>query len=166
MRTNVKNGRSVRWMLLFVPLLLLFSAPLGCQRDEQPPPEPATRPAETPIDDDYVDALATANEFCNAWKSRDYAAGRALMSRDFIRRYPEKRLRAALEGMPNPQHVAFEIFDGEPLRDGRIAFKVRQLFRYTGQIDDRIEGPLQRIVIIRDDSDKRGKWLVGDFPIP
>ena len=147
---------------LLVAAAIVASMPLACQQEQQPPP-PTTQPAETPLDDNYIDALAAANQFLDAWKKCDYPIGKARMSRRLIRQYPESRLRDAVTGLPNPHHVAFEIFDGKRLPDGRIAFKIRLFYKYTGQINDKIEGPVQRIILAADDT---GDWLVDEFPIP
>ena len=132
----------------------------GC---EKTPPEPETQPANTARDDAYIAALAVANEFCQAWKHRDEAAGRALLSLRLIRQHSDKRLSAAIVGVSNPHHAAYEISEGRKLAEGRYEFKLRLFFQYTGLHGDRIESPLDRIVVARIDAEH---WRVDQFPIP
>jgi len=145
----------------------LASIPMACQERSEVPGSPATRPAKTVYDDDYIDALSAANKFCQAWRQADYAAGKKLLSRRLARAYSDKRLQDAIAGLSNPRHAAIEIFEGQKLPDGRFAFKIRLFHRYTGVIEDRIEAPVERIVMVRRPvPDRPARWLVDEFPIP
>jgi len=145
----------------------LVSIPIACQERPEVPESPTTRPAETVYDDDYIDALSAANMFCQAWRQADYAAGRKLLSRRLARAHSDARLKDAIAGPLNPYHAAVEIFQGQKLSDGRFAFKILLFYKYSGRIEDRIESPVERIVMIRRPGpDGSARWLVDEFPIP
>ena len=133
---------------------------VACEKRPGRAPAPQSKPA---YDADYLAALSVADDFCQAWKSRDVAGGRALMSQRMIRAYPDERLRDALAGAANPRHVAYEISAGRLLPDGRRAFDVRLFFAYEGAHDDRIESPLAQVVLAREPT---GPYRVDEFPIP
>lgn len=157
-----RKHKQLEGMVSAAGLVVLVAGLLsGCEARRRP--EPQTRPAKTQRDENYIAALSAVDDFCNAWKQRDEAAGRALLSRPMLLKYPDRQLRDAIVGMSNPQHAAFEIADGKKLSSGRYQFKVRLFFQYTGLHADRIESPLERIVVARDD---KGVWRVDDFPIP
>ena len=124
---------------------------------------PGPRAAAEAPDDDYVRALAVANRFCQAWRQRRYAAGKALLTRRLVRQHPEQRLRDLIAGPHNPRHAAFEVFGGRRLGPGRFEFSVRLFLRFVGESEQRIETLAERIVLVRDGS---GTWRVDDFPAP
>ena len=98
-------------------------APLAC---EQPAPGPdEMEPEKTKYDEDYIAALRTANQFCQAWLRGDYPTAKIMLTRRLIYEYPEQRLKDIIGGVSNPRHGAYEVFDGRKLDDNRIAFKVR-----------------------------------------
>jgi len=142
--------------------LLLVAALLGgC--DRLAPPPRTTQPARTNYDDQYVDALAAADAFCHAWQRREGKAGRALLSKRFLRTYPDIQITDAIVGQPLPAHAAYEIASGKRLADGRYSFDVRLFFLYSGLHGDKIEPVLNRVVVIRDDA---GNWKIDEFPVP
>jgi len=161
-----QEGKAAR-MIRRTPVRLVLAGLIslgpvgGCE--SPPPPPPETQPAETRYDDAYLAALSVVDDFCHAWKNRDLQAGRALLSRRTIRRHPDARIRDAIVGAENPKHAAFEIIEGKKLSDGRYVFDVRLFFRYAGLQSDRIESPIEKIVIARDES---GRWRVSELPIP
>jgi len=134
----------------------------GCDRRA---PRPATRPAggrASPYDKDYVAASAAATDFCTAWRARDLAAGRALLSLRVRRTFTDAQIRDAIVGSANPSHAGFELLGGTREAAGRIVFRVRLFYGFAGRADDRIEAPTERIVLVRD---KTGRWSVDEFPL-
>lgn len=139
--------------------LLFWSCVLtvcGCQKNQ--PAAPAAS-----YDRDYLQALAAADEFCDAWRKGDLADGAALLTPRLKSQHPERHIADAITGGDNSTHVAYEVFSGERLGDGRFAFKVRLLRRFSGDTRDLIDGPIGRLVLQRDDA---GVWRVDEFPIP
>jgi hypothetical protein len=112
--------------------------------------------------DDYVGALAAANEFCHAWLTGSLQDARALMTRRLIRQHPDERIADAVVGVSNPLHVAYEIFQGRKLAPKGFAFNVRFFRKHFGQQGSHVEGPVERIVMVRDE---KGRWLVDEFPL-
>jgi hypothetical protein len=135
---------------------------LGC--DLAAPPPTDTQPADTQTptvyDEHYLGALAIADRFCEAWRAGDVSVGRMLLDRRLVRRYSDQQINDAIGDTPNPRHEAFEIFDGERIGDGRFAFQVRLFLRYTGQGAERIEAPVERLVVALGAD---GQWRVDDF---
>ena len=157
----MKVSRSSRCVCaIFIPAALVFTlAPPGCDR---PVPKPQAKKPATKHDGEYIAALAAANEFCHAWRQGDAGAARSLLSPRIKRTFPDRRIRDVISGTPNSHHVAFEISTGSRAADGGITFHVRLFCRYTGQAEDRIEGPVQSIVMRPDGA---GNWLVDRFPL-
>ncbi len=153
------------YVVIPVTALTLAAACAGCEDIFGPPQtQPAqTQPTETRYNDAYLSALSTADAFCDAWRQCDEASGRALLSLRMKRKYPDRDLRNAIVGHANPRHAGYEIFDGKRMRDGRYAFKVRLFYRYSGSHRDKVESPLVRIVVVREET---GDWKVDEFPIP
>ena len=141
-------------------LLVLAVAAVGCERPEQ---APATRPASTARDEEYAAALAVADAFCHAWQVADAPAGRGLLSRAMLRKYPDTRIRQAIAGTGNPRHQAFEIKSGKRVAAGRYRFEVDLFFAYSGTYGDRLEVAEEAVVVARTDE---GGWVVDDFPVP
>ena len=135
----------------------------GCEKYLPSEDEPQTQPASTVHDEDYIAALHQANRFCDAWLARDESAGRALLTRRFIRQHPDQRLRDGIAGLANPHHAAFELSDGRKTGKDRYVFDVRLFLQYSGMQSDRIEAPLEHIVVVRNDS---GQWRIDEFPLP
>jgi len=135
----------------------------GCDELRKAAPAPAGRkPAAPAYDSDYVNALASANAFCQAWQRRDLAAGKALLSRRLRRALTDTLMADAIVGVSNPRHAAFELHDGQPAGRGQYAFRVRLFHAYAGMAEDRIEAPEERIVVAREDN---GNWAVDEFPM-
>jgi len=164
-------GRGIPATLLLTAVISLPVWPLGCKRPGVKKPRP-TRPAKTrparaaprPVyDDDYAAALGAADMFCQAWKTRDLHGGQVLLSARMKAGATPEQIRNIIMGRANPSHAAYEIFGGRRLDDGRIAFSLRLFYRYAGRNYNRIEAPLQRIVIARDEA---GQWKVDDLPVP
>lgn len=155
------DSHSWRAVIPVVALLVGMSC-LTCE-DAPPSRRPsADKSGAQQYDDDYIAALAVADEFCHAWRMRNFRDGKALLSRRLIRQHSDDRLADAIVGLPNPSHAGYEIFGGKRLSDGRIAFKVRLFQRHAGQHADRIEGPLEELVMVREK--ESGQWRVDEFP--
>lgn len=144
------------------PLCLAAAAIIGACEQPEPPP-PATQPAKTRYDSQYTAALSVADAFCHAWMNADLPTGRALLSRRFIRKYSDRRLRDMIVGSGNPQHAGYEIGNGRRVSNGRYAFDVRLFLSYSGQHSDRLETPLVRIALTQDEA---RNWWVDEFPVP
>jgi len=148
------------FLLVFLPLVIVFCP--GCESFAPQSPNSPNQADQAKPDDDYVAALAVANDFCRAWRDCNLPMGRLMLTRRMIAQYSDTRLAAALVGGENPSHGAFEIFKGRRLGEQRYEFKIRLFHRYKGQLIDRIEAPVQRIVIVN----AGDRWLVDEFPIP
>ncbi len=134
----------------------------GCRAKPGSTPSPQTQPADRPLEEKHLYALAVANGFCEAWRTRDYPTARMMMSRRLVRKYPDKRLRDAVTGLPNPRHVAYQISGGQVLSSDRVAFELRLFLVFTGERDSKYEASTGRIVLVRD---AEGRWLVDEFPL-
>ena len=157
------NGENHSRMAMIAAVILLAGMScLGCEGTSSSTQPSKDKPKTQPYDDEYISALAVADQFCHAWQMGNFRDGKALLSRRLIRRHPEDRLADAIVGVQNPSHVAYEIFGGKRLSDGRIAFKVRLFQRHAGQHADRIEGPAEDLVMVRDE--QSGDWRVDEFP--
>jgi hypothetical protein len=142
-------------MLLPVAMVLAVLAPAGCEGDAPPSADPK--------DPAYAAALAAANDFLHAWREKDLSAGRNLLSERLTRAHTLSQIEDVVCGHPSAQHAAFTVSGGEPAGEGRMAFRVRLFFRFTGRADDRVESSAHRMVMARDD---RGRWQVDVFPFP
>lgn len=148
------------WSSAVLPAICLAAALIapGCRGSQSPPGRGAPRTYGA----DYVAALDAANRFCGAWRRQDLAAGKALLSLRVQRTFPDARIKDAIVGAANPRHAAFEIAEGQSAGPATYAFRLRLFLRFTGQAEDRIEAPLEQIVVRQDES---GKWLVDGFPL-
>jgi len=153
-----RPSRCVLVVLLPTALVSAWLLP-GC---DQPPPKAPARKSSQKHTGEYIAALASANAFCQAWRQRDVAVGKSLLSLRIKRTFPESRIHDALSGTGNPRHAAYEISHGVRAADASIAFRLRLFYRYTGGIQDRVESPVASIVLRRDEA---GTWLVDRFPL-
>jgi len=154
------NGLCRIVLMLTVAALLLTAA--GCEQNRPPRPPTTTRPAKTQRGLEYAAALDTANDFCRAWRYGDYKTARAMMTRRFAGQYPDRRLRGAIGTGSGPQHLAAEVWDGKRLEEGRYEFHVRLFHYYGGQMENRLEAPVKKIILLKQNK----RWLVDGFPIP
>lgn len=141
-------------------LLALLGA--GCDRKGAPQTQPAEQAGSEATDRDYVAALNTASAFCRAWQQSDLAAGRALLSRRVRVTFTDARIRDAIVATPNPRHAAFEVQGGSPSGPRRITFRVRLFYIYAGEARQRIEAPVEDVVV---QQDQAGQWLIDRFPM-
>ena len=149
-------------LAIILILLAAMSVPIACEK----PPRTTTPIKKTGVmnyDADYIGALAVANDLCQAWKAREYAVGKALLTRRLVRRHPEARLKDAIVGSANPIHVSYEITGSRKISPSEIEFQIRLFLRYIGEVENRIEMITASLVVIRE----YGKqWRVDEFPIP
>jgi len=134
-----------------VAALLLVLCLSGCSTARQPE-----------VDTDYVLALSTANEFLEAWRKRDQAAGLSLLSARLRKSRTEPEWRQAISGISNPHHTSYEIGSGQRLPDGRIRFDIHLHYHYTGQRSGGAprKGPRQ-IILIEVGNEN---WKVDEIP--
>ena len=134
---------------------ILAAGAIACDRRAPAPP------ASTQFDANYLDALAAANGFCDAWRRGDVETGKKLLSVRVKRAFPDAAIHDAIAGPPNPQHVAYELSDGQARAD-RMTFRLRLLYRFAGRAQQRIEARAEQVVLRRDAD---GRWLVDRFPL-
>jgi len=136
----------------------------GC-REVRRSSRATSRPAAgaTPVDIDYVEALAAGNRFCQAWQMHRFDVGKKMLSRRLMRQHPDATLKDVIAGVGNPVHAAFEISGGSKLSPTRFEFKVRLMLRFTGSRDDRFEAQDVRMVVARQAD---GSWRIDEFPFP
>ena len=167
-------GRITIAAVILASTVLAAVCVTGCKKPRpRKPVQSTTKPAaqerrKSQYDADYAGALAVADMFCQAWKTRDYYTGQNLLSARMTKKYTPQKIRETIMGRVNPKHGAYEISDGrksDGRKDGpnRIEFKLRLFHIYSGRNYDRIEAPLRKMVI---EKDERGQWKVDGFPIP
>lgn len=122
--------------------------------------EPGGKPSKS-YEQDYVDALAVADTFCWAWRHRDVGAARAMLSQRLRKATTEAVLTDAVMGAANQTHAAFEIGEGAKDTKERYAYRLRLFYTYSGAAENRVEAPLERIVVVREET---GHWAVDAFP--
>ncbi|HLY59911.1 MAG TPA: hypothetical protein VKV95_04010 [Terriglobia bacterium] len=113
------------------------------------------------IDQDYVLALTTADQFMFAWATRNQDNGMALLSPRLKNKFPEDYFRYYLSGLENPHHQAYEIGRGKRLPSGAFSFPVAMYMHYSGQKESvAVPKPLT-IVVIQSGPES---WLVDELP--
>ncbi len=155
------NKQYRRCMGAAIIAMLVATTLTGCR--DASTRQAAVESKTTVRDGDYAAALAVANRFCHTWLNRDVDGGRALLTKRFIRQYPEQQIRDAIAGLTSPRHEAYEISQGQKKADGQFQFQVRLLLVYEGQRDNRIESPQEQITVVRSEA---GVWQVDGFPVP
>jgi hypothetical protein len=84
------------------------------------------------LDQNYVLALECAENFLDAWRKRDAAAGLALVSAAAKKRYTEANIRAWLLGTSSPSNAAFEVSAGQSVFAGHYRFVIKLYYYLTG----------------------------------
>jgi hypothetical protein len=107
-------------------------------------------------DQDYLSALAAANQFLHAWQSQDQETGLVMLSDNAKRGIPEDRLQTFLS--PGPE-AAFEIGRGKRLQTRRYAFPV-VLFGVSRD-GKTIRPRLSELVVARTGKDD---WAIDKLP--
>lgn len=131
-------------------LLLGILAPSSPAKPKKP---------ETPLDSDYVLALATANNFLHAWQSRDPETGLLLLTDRLKRRTNENTLDNFFAG--TSQRQSFEIGRGQKLARGRYRFPV-SLFQKPAASNSKWLRPETSVLVVV----KAGKndWAIDKLP--
>ena len=120
----------------------------------------AKKPAAAPSDPDYVEALAAANHFLQAWERGDHEAGLVLMTDEARRHTSESRLQDFFSRSLG-HTLGFEIGRGRKLRAGRYGFPV-VLFESGGLADRKPERPRHStVVVVRSGKDD---WAIDKLP--
>lgn len=117
--------------------------------------------AKLEIDQNYVLALGTANQFLCAWQSRDTHAGMKLLSSPLKAKRSEEDWNQYISGISNPHHESFEISSGTKLGDDRIAFEVRLYEHYTGERGEKPRPAASKIILTKVGVES---WLVDETP--
>jgi hypothetical protein len=113
------------------------------------------------LDQDYVLALAAADQFMFAWATRNQDDGLALLSPRLKNKYPEDYFRYYLTGLSNPHHQAFEVGRGRRLPSGAFSFPVAMFMHYSGQKESVPSQKPLTIVVIQSGPES---WLVDELP--
>lgn len=125
------------------------------------PAQKAKSHARNVINQDYVLALTAADQFLNAWATRNQDDGMALLSPRLKNKFPEDYLRFYISGISNPHHQAFEIGRGKQLPSGGFSFPVTMYEHYTGHKES--SGPEKSLTIVVIQSGPEN-WLVDELP--
>jgi hypothetical protein len=105
----------------------------------------------------YIDALAPLDDFLEAWRGRNAAAGVARVSLAEQKRLGVANLRGWLTGVSSPSNAAFEVSGGRAVSSTRYRFTVKFYYYLTG--GGVIQPPAQAVDVTRQSN---GSWLV-DF---
>lgn len=125
---------------------------------------PARRPSAAQavtVDDNYILALSTADDFLHAWAQRDAAAARALLTPAAIKRQTSDELTQRLVGVSSPHHESYEVGRGRKLSATRYAFDV-VLYQYLTDMGANGPRPAPSRIVVVEVSP--GRWLVDSFP--
>jgi hypothetical protein len=133
-------------------LVLAASSSAWAQR----PPAPTI-----PVDDHYILALSTADQFLHAWATRDADAGRATLTPAVITRYSADEIATLFQGVSSPHHESFEIGPGHALSPAKYAFDVIQYEYLTNMNFHGSRRRPARLVVVQVEPDT---WLVDEFP--
>ena len=125
------------------------------------PAQKAKSHARNVINQDYVLALSAADQFLNAWATRNQDDGMALLSPRLKNKFPEDYFRYYLSGLSNPHHQAFEVGQGKRLTSGKFSFPVMMYLHYTGQKETNEHPKSLTIVMVQAGPEN---WLVDALP--
>ncbi len=103
----------------------------------------------------YVEALSSLDDFLEAWRSRNAAAGLARVSPAEQKRLGVSNIRGWLTGVSSPNNAAFEVSDGHALSAARYRFTVKFYYYLTG--GGVIQPPAQAVDVARQTN---GAWLI------
>jgi hypothetical protein len=107
------------------------------------------------LDLPYIGALGALDEFLEAWRARNAAAGLARVSPAEQKRLGTSNLRAWLIGVSSPSNAAYEVSDGHTLSPTRYRFTVKFYYYLTG--GGVTQPPAQTIDVARQ---ANGSWLI------
>jgi len=85
------------------------------------------------IDNDYMNALKTADKYLYAWMTRNGSIAYDLISDNIKKKFKNRKdFEMDFAGLSNPHNEAFEIMGHKRMSKGRIQFKVWLYYHYTG----------------------------------
>jgi hypothetical protein len=118
--------------------------------------------AEPPIivDDHYILALSTADQFLHAWAFRSADEGRTVLTPAAIRRHSAEELTMLFQGVSSPHHESFEIGPGHKISPTKYAFDIIEYEYLTNMNSSGPRPKPSRLVVVEVAS---GKWLVDEF---
>ena len=90
---------------------------------------------------------------CQAWQQQDVDRAKTLLTDRLNRSLSAEVLNDVIVGPANQKHSAFEILPGKKIGEDRYEFEVRLFYRYSGTHGDKIETPLDKIIISREPSE-------------
>lgn len=135
-------------------LALISAAPL---------PLASAAPPAVIVDDHYILALSTADDFLHAWAHRDADAGRRLLTPAALQRAGADDITAMFQGTSSPHHESFEVGPGRKLSPTKYAFDVIQ-YEYLAGMNAHDPRPAPSRLVVVEVSP--GRWLVEEFPKP
>lgn len=132
---------------------------------DQPLLEPLTndcRPEQIFVDNDYLNALNTADKYLYAWMTRNGSRAYELISDNVKKKYKDREdFIMQFAGVSNPHHEAFEIVGCKRISKQRIRFKVWLYYHYTGEYIPPYKRPDSDVYIELLKVNK-GIWLVDN----
>lgn len=94
------------------------------------------------VDNDYMLALKTADQYLYAWMTRNGAMAYDLISDNIKKEYKDRKdFEMSFSGTSNPHHEAFEIAGDIRMAKDRIRFRVWLYYHYTGACQPPFERP-------------------------
>jgi hypothetical protein len=108
----------------------------------------------------YVAALGALDDFLEAWRARDAAAGLKRISPREQKRLGVSNIRGWLIGVSSPNNAAFEVSGGRALSTTRYRFTVKFYYYLTG--GGVIQPPAQTIDLALQSNES---WLVDSVAL-
>jgi hypothetical protein len=119
-----------------------------------------SRASGTPVDQDYVLALATADHFLHAWQTQDEEAG-LLMLTDRIRQRTSEDLVRTFFSSPTYPRTSYEIGRGRKRGSDRYEFPVA-LFQPSSRNGHKWMRPLtSTLTVVRSG---KSEWAIDNLP--
>jgi len=113
------------------------------------------------VDDEYIVALSTADQFMHAWATRNVDEGRSTLTPAALKQHSANEIATVFEGVSSPHHESFEIGPGRRLSATSFAF---DMIKYEYLTNMNFKGPRPRpvrLVVVRVTPER---WLVDAFP--
>jgi len=142
--------------LRLICTVLLFSFLSACAI----PAFGKTRASGPPVDQDYILALATADNFLHAWQTQDEESGILLLTDRFRQRTSEDLVRSFFSSPTYPR-TSYEIGRGKKLGSGRYEFPVA-LFQPSSRNGRKWMLPLtSTLIVVRSG---KSEWAIDNLP--
>ena len=116
----------------------------------------ATTRARSPVDQDYIAALAAANRFLQAWQNQDHESAIILLS-DKLKQHTSEQALETFFTPADRSAQAYEISSGRKLAAGRYLFTVKLFNSTTGTVRHRPS----HLVVTRTG---RNDWAIDKLP--